>query len=183
MGQLRTALAALAEYAASPGELLMQLDRFLTRTGASDFATVCYGVLDPANSRFEYASAGHPPVLVVSPTGDTRWLDDAGSPPLFGDRDRDRTRPTGSEVLETGSLLILYSDGLIERRNSLIDHGLERLAHEAAQLADAPIESVCDRLVGALGVESSRTDDVVILAIRLDLLPPENPRQAVHRTP
>ena len=49
MGQLRTALAALAEYAASPGELLMQLDRFLTRTGASDYATVSYGVLDPAN--------------------------------------------------------------------------------------------------------------------------------------
>jgi serine phosphatase RsbU (regulator of sigma subunit) len=173
MGQLRTALAALAEYAASPGELLMQLDRFLTRTGASDFATVCYGLLDPATGRFEYASAGHPPILVVSPTGGIRWLDDAGSPPLFGDLDRDRTRPTGSVILEAGSLLILYSDGLIERRSSLIDHGLERLAHAAAQLVDAPIESVCDRLVAALGVESSRADDVVILAIRLHRLPPE----------
>ena len=71
-------------------------------------------------------------------------------------------------LLETGSLLILYSDGLIERRNSLIDHGLEHLAHAAAQLADAPIESVCDRLVAAFGVESTRADDVVILVIRLD---------------
>jgi PAS domain S-box-containing protein len=168
MGQLRTALAALADHAASPGDLLTGLDRFLARSGATDFATVCYGLLDPASGVFEYASAGHPPMLVVSPTGEIRWLDDAGSPPLYGDGDRDRPRPTGSVVLETGSLLVLYSDGLIERRGSLLDHGLERLAHAAGQLADAPIESVCDQLFAALGADSGRADDVVVLAVRLD---------------
>ena len=171
MGQLRTALAALAEYAASPGDLLTRLDRFLARSGATDFATVCYGRLDPASGVFEYASAGHPPMLVVSPTAEIRWLDDAGSPPLSGDDDRDRPRPSGSVVLEAGSLLVLYSDGLIERRSARIDHGLERLALACAQLVDAPIESVCDHLFAALGVESARADDVVVLAVRLDPLP------------
>lgn len=173
MGQLRTALAALADHAASPGDLLTRLDGFLARTGATDFATVCYGLLDPGSGVFEYASAGHPPMLVVSPTGEIRWLDDAGSPPLYGDSDgdRDRPRPTGSVVLETGSLLVLYSDGLIERRGSLIDHGLERLALACAELADAPIESVCDHVFAALGADSGRADDVVVLAVRLDPLP------------
>lgn len=171
MGQLRTALAALADHAASPGDLLTRLDRFLARSGATDFATVCYGLLDPASGVFEYASAGHPPMLVVSPTGEIRWLDEAASPPLYGDADRVRVRPTGSVVLETGCLLVLYSDGLIERRGSLLDHGLERLALAAAQLADAPMESVCDHLFAALGADSGRADDVVVLAVRLEPRP------------
>ena len=65
MGQLRTALAALARYTESPGELLTRLDTFVATTGTTDFATVCYGVLDPATGVFEYASAGHPPILLV----------------------------------------------------------------------------------------------------------------------
>jgi len=109
-------------------------------------------------------------MLVVSPAGEVRWLDDAGTPPLYGNGDRDRVRPNGSAVLETGSLLVLYSDGLIERRGSLIDHGLDRLASAAAQLVGVPIESVCDRLVAALGVEAGRADDVVVLAVRLQPL-------------
>ena len=69
MGQMRTALAALARYTDSPGELLTRLDTFVATTGTTDFATVCYGVLDPATGVFEYASAGHPPILLVSPRG------------------------------------------------------------------------------------------------------------------
>ena len=183
MGQLRTALAALADSAPSPGELLTRLDQYLARTGATNFATVCYGVLDPATGVFEYASAGHPPILVVAPTGKARWLNDAGSPPLYADGDRERARPTGSVVLETGALLVLYSDGLIERRGSLIDHGLELLAQAGAQLVDAPIESVCDRLIAALGVEAARADDVVILAMRLDSLPARIFRRAFAARP
>jgi PAS domain S-box-containing protein len=177
MGQLRTALAALAEYARTPGELLAQLDRFLARTGTTDFATLCYGVLDPESGLFEYASAGHPPILVVTPAGETRWLDDAGSPPLFGG-EHDLVRQSASVQLEPGSLLVLYSDGLIERRNSLIDNGLDRLARVAVELVDEPIGSVCDRIVSALGVGAARGDDVVVLAVRLD------PRsaEAFHRT-
>ena len=70
MGQVRTALAALADHAAGPGELLERLDGFLARSGTTDFATVCYVIIDPATGVLEYASAGHPPMLVVSPAGD-----------------------------------------------------------------------------------------------------------------
>ncbi len=168
MGQLRTSLAALAEYSTSPGELLTRLDRFLARTKTTDFATVCLGVLDVATGVFEYASAGHLPILLVSPAGETRWLDHASSPPLYGDPGRDR--PEAVTVLDPGSLLVLYSDGLVERRGAGLHERLQQLARAAATLADAPIDTVCDRLVDALGVAASRADDVAVLAIRLDFL-------------
>jgi PAS domain S-box-containing protein len=147
MGQLRTAVSALAQHSASPGALLSRLDGFLARTQTTDFATVCYAVLDPATGEIEYASAGHPPMLVVSPEGATSWLDGAQSPPLTGlagGLRRDR-----SARLEPGSLLVLYSDGLIERRGERPSVGLARLAE------------------AALGVDTSRDDDVAVLAVRL----------------
>ncbi len=169
MGQLRTALAALAEDAASPSELLSRLDSFLARTGTTDFATVCYGILDPNSGVFEYASAGHPPILVVEPSGETRWLDDANSPPLSGRLGR--PRPQATTVVPVGSLLILYSDGLIERRTGRLADGLDRLARAARALANGSTAVACDALVAALGVDASRTDDVALLAVRLDEVP------------
>lgn len=169
MGQLRTAIAALAEDAASPGELLTRLDGFLGRTGATEFATVCYGLLDPNTGVFEYASAGHPPILLVDPSGSTRWLDDANSPPLSGQQGPPRLQ--SSTVLPVGSLLILYSDGLIERRGTPLADGLDRLARAAGRLVDATTAEACDLLVAALGVDNSRTDDVALLAVRLDASP------------
>ena len=90
MGQLRTALAALARYTESPSELLGRLDTFVATTDTTDFATVCYGVLDPVTGVFEYASAGHPPILLVTASGETRWLDEAQSPPIWGDEEHER---------------------------------------------------------------------------------------------
>jgi PAS domain S-box-containing protein len=168
MGQLRTALAALAEHAVSAGDLLTRLDGFLARTRTTDFATVAYGVLDPSTGVLEYAAAGHPPTLVVSPTGATRWLDEARSAPLTGQDERER--PHATTWLEPGSLLVLYSDGLVERRGEKLRDGLTRLEHAARSLASVPIGEVCDRLVDALGVEISRQDDLAVLAVRLEPL-------------
>jgi PAS domain S-box-containing protein len=164
MGQLRTAHAALAQHASGPGQLLTRLDDFVERTRTTDFATVCYGVLDPDTGVLEYASAGHPPMLLVSPSGATRWLDGAQSPPLYGRDGRERAQ--ASVEVEHGSLLLLYSDGLVERRGEHINEGLKRLERAAASLAGAPIDDVCERLVVALGVEASREDDVALLAVR-----------------
>jgi PAS domain S-box-containing protein len=162
MGQLRTALSALARYTDSPGELLTRLDAFIATTNTTDFATVGYGVLDPATGVFEYASAGHPPLLLVSPRGETRWLNDAQSPPLCGDDERQR--PQAKVILEPNSLLLLYSDGLIERRGELLTDRLDRLATAAGSLVGRPAADVCDQLVAALGVDTSRADDVAVLA-------------------
>jgi anti-sigma regulatory factor (Ser/Thr protein kinase) len=169
MGQVRTALAALAFHAAGPGELLERLDGFLARTKTTDFATVCYAIIDPASASLEYACAGHPPMLVVSPAGETTWLDGAQSAPLSGDTHR--SRPQATAVLEPGSLLVLYSDGLVERRKETIDRGLQRLAEAARSVAALPVEEVCRTLVAKLGVDALREDDVAVMALRLEATP------------
>jgi PAS domain S-box-containing protein len=164
MGQLRTAMGALADHATGPGQLLERLDAFLARSGATDFATVCYAVVDPRTCVVEYASAGHLPMLVVSQGGVTAWLDGAQSPPLFG---HCPARPQTSALLEPGSLLVLYSDGLVERRHERLDDSLDRLAAAARDVADSPLEDVCRTLVVRLGVDETRADDVAVLAVRL----------------
>jgi anti-sigma regulatory factor (Ser/Thr protein kinase) len=169
MGQVRTALAALAIHAAGPAELLERLDDFLARSGTTDFATVCYAVIDPITGVLEYASAGHPPMLVVSPAGETTWLDRAQSAPLWGDVPN--ARPQESLLLERGSLLVLYSDGLVERRHELFDDSLRRLAAASQEVADLPVEQVCGALVAKLGVDASRKDDVAVMAMRLEPVP------------
>jgi PAS domain S-box-containing protein len=166
MGQLRTALAALAPYAASPSELLTRLDAFIATTGITDLATVCYGVLDPSTGTFEYASAGHLPILLVPPAGEPRWLNEAQSPPLYGDDER--LRPLAAVAVEPGSMIVCYSDGLIERRGEPLTNGLDRLKHAGSSLLDLPLDSVCDHLVSALGVGESREDDVAVLAVQFD---------------
>ena len=169
MGQVRTALAALADHAAGPGVLLERLDGFLARSGTTDFATVCYVIIDPATGAMQYASAGHPPMLVVSPAGATTWLDRAQSGPLSGGEPR--ARPQESTVLEPGSLLVLYSDGLVERRKERFRDSLERLAAAGPAVAGLPVEEVCRTLMAELGVDSSREDDVAVMAMRLVAVP------------
>jgi PAS domain S-box-containing protein len=168
MGQLRTALAALARYTESPGELLTRLDTFVATSDTTDFATVCYGVLDPTTGVFEYASAGHPPILLVTAEGEARWLDEAQSPPIWGDEGHER--PQATVTLEPHSLLVFYSDGLIERRGELLSDRLDRLKSAGRSLVGLPIADVCEHLVVALGVETSREDDVAVLALLFDPL-------------
>ena len=170
MGQVRTALAALAYHASGPAELLERLDGFLARTKTTDFATVCYAVVDPASGVMEYASAGHPPMLVVSPGGETVLLDGAQSAPLSGDH-TPRPRRQATTVLEPGSLLVLFSDGLVERRKEPIDLGLSRLAEAARSVAALPVEEVCRTLMAKLGVDAVRDDDVAVMALRLEAMP------------
>ena len=166
MGQLRTALAALAPHTQSPGDLLTRLDAFVASTGITDFATVCYGVLDPSTSTFEYASAGHPPILLIPPGDEPRWLNEAQSPPLYGQDKHER--PSATTTVEPGSLIVCFSDGLIERRGELLTDGLDRMRHAGRSLLGLHLDDVCGHLVTALGVEQSRQDDVAVLAVRFD---------------
>jgi PAS domain S-box-containing protein len=164
MGQLRPALTAIAQNADRPAEVLTRLDAFIASTGVTDFVTVCYAVLDPTTGVFEYASAGHPPILLLPPTGDPRWLDDALSPPLCGDDSQLRSQAT--LVLEPGSLLVAFSDGLIERRGEPMSDGLDRLMTVATSLASLTTTEVCNQLVEKLGAESAHDDDVAVLTLR-----------------
>ena len=165
MGQLRTALTAFAHYGDRPGDVLARLDAFIASTEVTDFVTVCYGVLDPTTGDFEYACAGHPPILLLPPDGSPRWLSDALSPPLSGD-ERQLRRPQAKLVLEPGFATGSLSDGLIERRGEPLTEGLERMMAVGAGLAGLPAAEVCDQLVAMLGAENAE-DDIAVLAVRL----------------
>jgi serine phosphatase RsbU (regulator of sigma subunit) len=109
-----------------------------------------------------YARAGHLPPLVVGDDGAT-WLDDAGGPPLgLGEGSRDEH----SIQLRAGDRLIMFSDGLVERRREHIDEGLQRLERTAVQLHDRSVQEVADGLIAAM-VSGHQTDDVVLVVKEL----------------
>jgi anti-sigma regulatory factor (Ser/Thr protein kinase) len=165
MGRLRVAIGELAPHASQPGQLLSFLDGFAAGADGAGFATACYAVLDPATGQLGYASAGHPPMLVVTADGRSRWLTAGGSAPITGHTVGER--PDATEILEEGALLVLYSDGLVERRGEPITAGLERLERAAIDLRAEPVRAISDGLFAALGVTEHRDDDVVVLCLRV----------------
>ncbi len=169
MGRLRTSASTLALYTNSPSELLIRLDGYAQGRHATEYATVSYSILDPATGVITYASAGHPPMLVVSPSGEVYWLDEATSPPLYGDPASYRHET--SITIEPGSLLIGYTDGLIENLDRDVGVGLQRLEARTREFIERPINEVCDLLFDSLGGDDTRRDDVVVLAIRYSPVP------------
>ena len=166
MGRLRTAVAALAPHIETPGHLLTALDHFAQTDDGTRFATTAYAVLEPETGRLDYASAGHPPMLVVEPDGKSRWLMGGRSTPLLDDvMDY---RPEATTYLEPGSLLISYTDGLVERRGETLDEGLARLARSATAMREGSEEEICEGLINKLGVDTTRADDVVVVVLRYE---------------
>jgi anti-sigma regulatory factor (Ser/Thr protein kinase) len=165
MGRVRSALAALAQQGLSPGRVLAQLDRFAAGPSGVDFATVCYAVLDPGTRELAYASAGHPPILVVTPDGETRWLEGGRSVPVFAGLEGEREEAV--EILRPGSMLVLYSDGLVERRGERLSTGLERLAETASSVRALPAAEAGDRILTALSADRTHDDDVVVLCVQV----------------
>ncbi len=166
MGRLRTAVAALAPHTDSPGELLTNLDRFANSTNGTRFATAAYAILEPATGRFRYASAGHPPLLVVEADGSTRWLMEGRSSPILNQGVSDR--PEASTILSPESLLVGYTDGLIERRGESLDRGLERLERIMQRIRERSEEDICNLVFREMGVETQRADDVVVVVLRYE---------------
>jgi serine phosphatase RsbU (regulator of sigma subunit) len=166
MGRLRTAVAALAPHTPDPGAMLTALDNFAQNGNGARFATTAYAILEPDTGRLRYASAGHPPMLVVDEDGDTRWLMGGRSAPLLDDAME--YRPEATTYLDPGSLLICYTDGLIERRGESLDDGLTRLEQAAKPIRDRGESEICDRLLAEMGVATRRADDVVLVVVRYE---------------
>lgn len=161
MGQLRTATRALARLDLPPAELLYHLDHIAASLGDSDsMATCLYVVCDPRLHRCELSRAGHLPPVLVDPAGRAELLDVPGAVPLgvggvpFGSEEHDLTE---------GTLLALFTDGLVENRGESIEIGLQNLLRllDGTQL---PLEETCDMLLGALNREPD--DDVALLLAR-----------------
>ena len=164
MGRLRSALAAYALYETSPAELMARLNHFGQGVGRVDFATACFAVLDPESGALTYTSAGHPPPLLVAADGTSRWLTDGSTEPLYGSETFDPVEATAH--LQPGDLLLLYSDGLVERRGEHIETGLARLGEAARSLHNQPVHEICATLAADLRPAVEHADDIVILVVR-----------------
>ncbi|HEX8205333.1 MAG TPA: SpoIIE family protein phosphatase [Solirubrobacteraceae bacterium] len=167
MGQLRSALRAYALDGASPATALERLNRFLLSLAWDSMATALVLVLEPATGRVTYANAGHPPALVLGADGATRSLKESLSVPL-GALDV----PGYSEAtaqLEPGEALVLYTDGLVEQRDQLIDEGIARLDKAFRGSAGQAPDAMCERILeGTLGPEGSN-DDVTLVVVQAEM--------------
>jgi serine phosphatase RsbU (regulator of sigma subunit)/anti-sigma regulatory factor (Ser/Thr protein kinase) len=163
MAQLRNALRAYALEGHSPPVALQRVDDLVEQLGEGDFATVVYLELDPDERTARFSTAGHPPPLLIIPGQGPVFLEGGRSLPLGALGGPDRAEETIQ--LEPGATIVLYTDGLVERRGLPIGAGLERL-REAAAGAPEGTEALLDHLLKALGVGEELRDDVAALAVR-----------------
>jgi serine phosphatase RsbU (regulator of sigma subunit) len=161
MGQLRSAARALLLQDLAPSAVLDGLDAFAGTLAGAETATVLVAVVEP-DGRLAYAAAGHPWPLVVRP-GHARFLTEGRGAPLTH---ADVPRRTASAVLAPEDLLVLYTDGLVERREERLSVGLARLREVTAALAlDGP-EQLADALLATLLGGREQQDDVAIAVFR-----------------
>jgi PAS domain S-box-containing protein len=162
MGQLRNAFRAYGLVESSPSEVVARINR-LVMSGVEDvMATVLYLVLDRETGELSFSAAGHPPPLVLAPDG-PQFLDGGRSVPI-GASDPAVFREA-SAVLPPGSSLLLYTDGLVERRDEALDKRLEKLAAVAGG-AGEDLNALCDRVIEAVLDRGEPGDDVALLAVR-----------------
>ena len=164
MGQLRSAMRALASTRPSPAELLTALDRYARRHAVGQMATALYADLHVTTGRLRYACAGHPPPALMR----------AGEPPclLWGGRSTplaiftdDSTRRAEAQCrLQPGDTLVLYTDGLIERRMEPITVGFDRLLTTLASHRAEPTATLAGAVVHALQHPGHRDDVCVLVA-------------------
>jgi len=166
MGQLRSALRALASTGFEPGPLLEALSEFSRRHSVGQMATVAYAELDVRLGCMRYACAGHPPPAIVEPGGAAWFASDGRSPPLDA-HNFWSDRPEGTCQLSAGAIVVLYTDGLIERRNRPVQAGLDELLAKLYRLRDEACDTVASSLAHEATGTTSQPDDVCVLALRL----------------
>ncbi|MFI8858852.1 SpoIIE family protein phosphatase [Streptomyces prasinus] len=166
MSQLRSMLRGIAvDRQEPPGEVLRRLDMANHTLYHEATATCVYGLIKELGHglwEFVHSSAGHLPPLLVGPDGRTRYLED-GAGLLLG-LDPGLVRPQADDAVPVGSTVLLYTDGLIERRTESLDHALGRLRGHAAGLAREPLDVFCDELL--IGLAAGSDDDIAVLAVR-----------------
>ncbi|QOV33822.1 SpoIIE family protein phosphatase [Streptomyces ferrugineus] len=160
MGQLRTAVRTLARRDTAPDQVLRALDAAVADLGDNEMATCLYAVHDPVAGHCLIARAGHPPPMIADGRGTIAFLDGPPGPPLgLGGQDCEVQRM----VLPPRSLLVAYTDGLIETRGTDLDQGMRRLA-QALRHPGHPLEEICDELLAHVMPETADDDVAVLLA-------------------
>ncbi|WP_016823235.1 SpoIIE family protein phosphatase [Streptomyces viridosporus] len=164
MGQLRSACRALLLQDSSPAQTLMALDHFAAGIPGARCTTVFCGVLNPDTGQLTYSSAGHPPGILAHPDGTTRLLDEGRSVPLAVRPGRNR--PEGTCTVPARATLLLYTDGLVERRRRPLTAGIDQ-AGEAVQAGrDAAVDDLATQVMTRLAPADGYDDDVALLLYR-----------------
>ena len=159
MAELRHATRAYLAEGHSPSTVLDRINTLMMRFMPEEMATLCLLLVEPATGRARLANAGHPPPLLCL-DGRAEYLRDRSA--LLGLASE---RPPDSPLtIPHGATLVLYTDGLVERRRESIDVGLDALAR-AAERVEPDLEEFCDRLLAEVG-PAKPDDDIAVLALR-----------------
>jgi serine phosphatase RsbU (regulator of sigma subunit) len=166
MGQLRGLLRGIAHSGrGGPADVLRGLDEAMATMHAGTLATAAVGRLEAGGARLRWANAGHPPPVLLRPDGSVEALAHEEADLLLGvDATAERREDVVS--LAPGTTVVLHTDGLVERRGSTLDEGVERLHRTLAELAGRPLPELCDELLARL-LEGTPQDDVALVAIRV----------------
>lgn len=166
MGQLRSALSAATLVADGPARALEALGLYARSVEGAESTTAATAFVDWGSHTLTYSSAGHLPPALLHPDGTVTFLDRATDPPL-GASVEHSVRPEASAPFVDGATLVLYTDGLIERRTEDIDIGLDRLADSLTRHRDAGPEDLADALLAELLPPTGSADDTALVVIRL----------------
>ncbi|MGW1708558.1 PP2C family protein-serine/threonine phosphatase [Streptomyces sp. NPDC002206] len=166
MGLLRSALSAASRVADGPAQALEVVDLYARSVDGAENTTVVTTHIDWDTHTITYSSAGHPPPALLHTDGTVEYLDQATDPPL-GARPDLVHRPEDATVFAAGDALVLYTDGLIERRREDIDVGLDRLADSLVRHQGIDPEPLADAVLLELLPPGGATDDTALVIVRL----------------
>ncbi|MFF4353438.1 PP2C family protein-serine/threonine phosphatase [Streptomyces sp. NPDC001530] len=166
MGQLRSALTAASRVAVGPAQALDVLGRFAHVVDGAESATAVTTFIDFDDHTITYSSAGHPPPALVHTDGRVEFLDQATDPPLDA-RPDPVPRPQACTAFTDGAAVVLYTDGLIERRGEDIGTGLDRLATCLTRHKHADPEALADAVLQEMLPPGGATDDTALIIVRL----------------
>ncbi len=164
MGQLRASARALLLTGAEPAKLLEELDAVAELIPNAFCTTVFLAILDTESGEFSYSCAGHLPAVLAAPGKAHTLITDARSVPLAVQRRH--SRPQASVILPPGSTLMLYTDGLVERRDVTLDDGIEHLGATVAGGMHLTADDVADAALTELAPPDGYDDDIAIVVYR-----------------
>ncbi|TDU80268.1 SpoIIE family protein phosphatase [Streptomyces sp. KS 21] len=166
MGLLRSALSAASRVVDGPAQALEVLGLYARSVEGAENTTAVETCIDWDTHTITYSSAGHPPPALLRSDGTVEFLDQATDPPL-GARPDHVARPQATTAFAEGDTLVLYTDGLIERRREDIDTGLARLADALTHHRGTDPEPLADALLLDLLPAMGATDDTALVIVRL----------------
>jgi len=169
MGQLRASARALLLTGAEPAQLLEELDSVAELIPNAFCTTVFLAILDTNSGEFSYSCAGHLPAVLAAPQAAPTLITDARSVPLAVHRKK--PRPQASVVLPPGSTLMLYTDGLVERRDVSLDDGIAHLSATVASGLHLTVDDVADAALRDLAPPGGYDDDIAIVVYRRPYAP------------